>query len=141
MGSMKMKLRRESALRDRVKTYRRLIGELVDGDAAVIVEGKRDREALQALGVPRERIFTMNGSPAAVAEKVSKAADRAFVLTDFDAAGEDILSRIVPALEGCSVKPDAGMRKRLGGILGLRFFEEIARKARELEEKFEESER
>jgi len=133
--------RKESELLAKAKTLRRLLSELLESDSAVVVEGKKDREALLGLGVASERIFTVHGKPHEVAERVAAFSDRAYVLTDLDAAGEEIMSRIVPALEGSGVKPDVEMRRRMSGILQVRFFEEIVGKIREFDEKLEEIDR
>jgi len=132
-------LRRDS-LRLRSEALRKTLAGLAESGTPLIVEGVRDRASLLRAGV-QNKAFTVNQSPQRVAERVAREADEAIVLTDFDATGEELAGRMAEALEAACVKPDLEVRRRLRGILGLRYFEEFDRKAVELEEKLRECER
>jgi len=137
---MKTESREHSLLKKKDKMFRRLLDELNESRAVVIVEGKKDAAALRCIGVSNQ-IFTLSKSPDAVAERVSKHADEAVVLTDFDRRGEELFLRVVSALESYGVKPNVDVRRRLRYIFGVRFFEELDRKVNEFKEKLEEIER
>jgi len=137
---MRLRSREGSVLRSKDKAFRRLLSELSEGDAAIVVEGKRDRDALRRMGITNQ-IFLINQKPDIVAERVAKTAHTAIVLTDFDRKGEELCLRITSALEGCSVKPDLDVRRKLKYLFGVRFFEELDRKVEEFQEKLEEIER
>lgn len=137
---MRGKSREGSLLESKAKAFRTLLLELGESRAAVIVEGKRDREALQRIGVVNP-IFTMTHSPDEVAARVALEAEEAVVLVDFDRNGEELLERLVPALEAHNVKPNTDVRRKLRYIFGVQFFEEIDSKLEEFRKKLEESER
>jgi 5S rRNA maturation endonuclease (ribonuclease M5) len=128
---MKQKCASESRLLGREKAFRNLLLDLEESGAALLVEGKKDREALQNCGFSNP-IFTITRTPDEVARAVSESSGRAAVLTDFDSAGEDLLKRIVPALEAHGVSADTETRRRLRGLFGIRFFEDLDLKVRGL---------
>ena len=137
---MRMKSRRDSALIRNEKALNVVLEELREGNPPIIVEGKRDRAALVAAGISNP-IFTLTGRPEELAELVSRQADRAVILTDFDAAGEELLARLESALQGCNVTPDTVTRRRLGGLLGVRFFQDFDRRLLAFREKVNGGER
>lgn len=116
------------------KLLRRVLNELAESDAVVLVEGKRDKNALERIGI-RNRIMVINMSPDEVSERVSRVADKAVVLTDFDDAGEELRCRVEEALRSYNVSPNTEVRKRLHYLLGVRNFEEIERKLEEFRKK------
>jgi len=103
---------------------RKLIARLREGIA--IVEGKKDIASLQKLGVK-----------AVTYRKIStiKTNKEVFVLTDLDKEGERLLKEIMPELMLRGLKPNTVVRKRLGYLLKLRRFEEIAKKVEKMEVK------
>ncbi len=121
--------------------WKNLLESLEEGEQEVVVEGKRDRVALQKLGI-RNRITLINQSPDRVAERVaSHGASEAVVLTDFDRSGEELAQRICEALESYGVKPDLNIRRKLRYLFGVLFIEELDRKVAEFQEKLERFER
>ena len=127
-------------LRQKWKKFGSLMMELEESGAEVLVEGKRDREALLRVGVAN-RITLINQKPDDIAAKVAARAEIAAVMTDFDDAGEELAKRMVEALEAHSVRPDLDSRRKLRALFGVRFFEELDRKVAELREKMERYER
>ncbi|MEM3555467.1 MAG: toprim domain-containing protein [Candidatus Micrarchaeia archaeon] len=118
----------------KMKLLSTALTELAESEAVVLVEGKRDKEALERIGV-KNRIMVINMSPDRVCERVSKVADKAVILTDFDRTGEELCSRVEEELRAHNVLPNTEMRRKLQYILGLRNFEEIDRKLEEFREK------
>jgi len=89
--------------------------EAEETPAPVLVEGKRDECALVRLGIEAEvvRVSGNGRSLAATAEHVSRSYDAAVVLTDWDAEGNEIKSKLKPLLESHGVTPRTTHRKRL----------------------------
>ncbi|MBN2052171.1 toprim domain-containing protein [Candidatus Woesearchaeota archaeon] len=76
----------------------------------VIVEGKRDKVALEELGF--EHIMPLNGRPLYdVAENVQE--KQVIILTDLDKKGEEIYSRIKKDLDKRGVEVDDTLRNLL----------------------------
>jgi 5S rRNA maturation endonuclease (ribonuclease M5) len=123
-------------LRKKDKMFRRLLDELSESRAVIIVEGKKDAAALHCIGISNP-VFILNQSPDVVAERVSKEADEAVVLTDFDRKGEELFLRVLSALESHGVKPNVDVRRRLRYLFGVRFIEELDKKVKEFEERLE----
>ena len=114
----------------------RLMKELDEGGMPILVEGKRDRAALERIGV-RNRIFLINMSPDELCRRVAKVADEAVVLTDFDKTGEKLGKRVEDALYSYNVLPNMDARRKFRYLLGVYNFEEIDRKLEEFKKKIE----
>jgi len=123
-------------LQKKQKLLDRTLKDLAEGGAAVLVEGKRDREALQRIGV-RNRIFLVNMSPDKLCLRVSKVACEAVILTDFDEAGQKLCRRIEEALHSYNVLPNTEVRRKLRYLLGVYNFEDIDRRMEEFKNKIE----
>ena len=111
-------------MRDEVKELRKIFARLREGIA--IVEGKKDIASLQKLGI---EAVTYREIPEIKPEK------EVFILTDLDREGERLLKEIMHELMLRGLKPNTVMRKKLGYLLKLRRFEEIAKKVEKMEVK------
>ncbi len=82
-----------------------LLRELADS-SAIVVEGKRDAEALKELGIDAEFYFISGGlsSVNQLAESLAKRGKEVIVLTDFDKKGRELASRLISELENCGIK-------------------------------------
>jgi 5S rRNA maturation endonuclease (ribonuclease M5) len=118
------------------KLLSRVLKELDESGKPILVEGKKDKAALERIGV-RNRIFLINMTPDELCKRVSKVADEAVVLTDFDEAGEKLCKRVEEALYSYNVLPNTEVRRRLRYLLGLYTIEEIDRKLEEFKKKIE----
>jgi 5S rRNA maturation endonuclease (ribonuclease M5) len=123
-------------LQRKQKFLGRLMKELNEGGKPILVEGKRDKAALERIGV-RNRIFLINMSPDELCKRVAKVADEAVVLTDFDRTGEKLGKRVEEALYSYNVLPNMDMRRKFRYLLGVYNFEEIDRKLEEFKKKIE----
>ncbi len=100
----------------------------------VLVEGKRDKAALQALGC--KKILAVSGRKNQLRELIG---DRTvIVMTDFDKAGNELAKMITDELEGIA-RVDCETRKVFGKVLKLRYFEDIKRKYEEFYEEGEQN--
>jgi 5S rRNA maturation endonuclease (ribonuclease M5) len=123
-------------LQRKQKLLNRVLKELEESGVPLLVEGKRDREALERIGM-RNKIFLINMRPDRLCERVSKVADEAVVLTDFDEAGEKLCKRVEESLRSYNVLPNMEMRRKFRYLLGVYNFEEIDRKLEEFRKKVE----
>jgi len=153
-----MDLGGRTPLEGRLERRRKLLARTLDAlnGAVIVVEGKHDTDALRRIGV-KGRIVALNGRVKGVCEKVEEArearekvgevggvggagadaekADSVVVLTDSDAAGEELAVRVAEELEGCNLKPEMQARRDLRYALGVKRIEEIEGKMMEFEEK------
>ena len=123
-------------LQRKLKLLNRVLKELEESGKPILVEGKRDKAALERIGV-KNRIFLINLTPDELCKRVSKVADEAVILTDFDGAGEKLGKRIEEALYSYNVLPNTEVRRKLRYLLGVYNFEEVDRKMEEFKKKIE----
>ena len=102
-----------------------LIGK-IDGGVALVVEGKRDKEALELLGFGSSTVFVLNKKPLyAVAEEIAAGCKEAVILTDLDAEGKKLYGRLNAMLQHLGVKVDNSLRNFLYKNTKLRQIEGI----------------
>ncbi|HIG98459.1 TPA: hypothetical protein HA231_03490 [Candidatus Woesearchaeota archaeon] len=88
-----------------------LLGNLDELNVAIIVEGKKDKAALEALGISPTGIFVLNKQPIfAVAEAVAKECNVAVILTDLDSEGRKLYGKFNMALQQLGTKVDNRIR-------------------------------
>lgn len=113
-------------LRYQFKTLKRILSEL--RSSWVFVEGQKDKAALQNLGC--KKIKTISGNLRKSCDELDDV-EKVIVLTDLDRRGEQLLLAARDELESCSIRADTDTRRRLAGILALRYFENADRKYEE----------
>ncbi|MBI3036260.1 toprim domain-containing protein [Candidatus Woesearchaeota archaeon] len=107
--------------------FRQLLLKTLESGAALIVEGKKDKAALEKLGVDSGLILVLNKKPLfVVAEAVAKDYDRVAILTDLDAEGRKLYGRLNTLLQQLGVKVDNRFRNFLFKNTKLRQIEGIA---------------
>jgi len=114
-----------------LKKLRQLLGHVKN--SWVFVEGKRDKEALGKLGAAN--VLTISGNLRLSCKEVQGKTEEVVVLTDLDRRGDELAKKAKEELESLSIRADLETRKKLAGILKLKYFEEAARKYDELMEK------
>lgn len=84
-------------------------------DVVIMVEGKRDEEALTHLGVesPVVRVSGNGRSLTETVDRVSLQYDEAIVLTDWDSQGDTLSVKLKSLLESHGVVPRTQHRRRL----------------------------
>ncbi len=97
----------------------------------VFVEGKRDVEALERLGISSIPIV---GRVESAIKKV-EGSKRVVLLMDLDIKGNQLAERTAELLWCEGVKVDCESRKKLGRILRVKYFEELDRKYESFKEK------
>jgi 5S rRNA maturation endonuclease (ribonuclease M5) len=81
--------------------------------AAVIVEGRRDEQALRSLGLPGPVIMASRRSALNLAEDAARRYRQIILLTDWDGKGEEMCRTIEMHLRSLGCRPDAEIRSRL----------------------------
>ncbi|MBI2175958.1 hypothetical protein HYU40_01235 [Candidatus Woesearchaeota archaeon] len=99
-----------------------------NSETAVIVEGKKDKSALENLGVGSSCIIVLNKKPLfAVAEQLAANYKSAVILTDLDAEGKKLYGKMNTLLQQLGVKIDNRLRNFLFKSTRLRQIEGIGR--------------
>lgn len=102
--------------------------KLAESGKIIIVEGKKDREALESLGI--ENIITLKKPLYCIVEEVAEKSKGAVILTDFDKKGKELYGRLKKDLSRNGVKVDSHFREflqkstRLSHIEGLKSYVE-----------------
>ncbi len=85
-----------------------------DKDIPIIVEGKKDVEALKSLGVERKIIKIKRGkSIFRIIEELRGKHDKVIILTDWDSSGRRLCYKIKKACESNIIEYDVEYRKTL----------------------------
>ncbi len=88
------------------------IEELKKSDKLIIVEGKKDKEALEQLGL--KNIITLSKKPIfQIIEDISKKTKEAVILTDLDRHGKELFGKLNSWLQYNGVKVDNKFREFL----------------------------
>ncbi|TFH54011.1 MAG: topoisomerase [Methanothrix sp.] len=93
-----------------------LIASLLDASyqgAAIIVEGRRDLQALRALGLPGPVIMASRQSALDLAEEAARNYPHIILLTDWDSKGDEMCKTIEYHLRSMGSRPDKEIRSRL----------------------------
>lgn len=101
-------------------------------DEWVVVEGKRDKKALEELGFHKVRAIA--GSPRRSISRLRGTAEKVYILTDLDRRGNQLARMAKEELEANSISADLEARKKFAGIFRLRFFEDARRRYEKLVE-------
>jgi 5S rRNA maturation endonuclease (ribonuclease M5) len=105
------------------ETYEELesvIQEMEDFVDAIIVEGVRDKAALEGLGITKEIVMCSSKPDTEFVDYLSRRHKRVTILTDYDRAGKRVNKKLYARLEHAGVKIENQYRGRIGRILGLR---------------------
>jgi 5S rRNA maturation endonuclease (ribonuclease M5) len=93
-----------------------LIASLIDASyqgAAIIVEGRRDEQALRALGLRGPVIMASRRSALDLAEEAARNYPQIILLTDWDRKGDEMCKTIERHLRSVGSRPDGEIRNRL----------------------------
>ncbi len=90
----------------------------------IIVEGKRDREALKSFGIDG-RILTITSSLDIVAERAARQSNEVIILTDYDRRGKILAGKLRDLLLDEGVKPNLDIRHELKRACDVEFIEEL----------------
>jgi len=105
------------------ETYEELESVIQELDGfvdAIIVEGIRDKEALEELGITKEIVMYSSKPDTEFVDYLSSRHKKVTILTDYDRAGKEFNKKLSIRLEHAGVKVENQYRGRIGRILGLR---------------------
>jgi 5S rRNA maturation endonuclease (ribonuclease M5) len=105
---------------ERLAGIEEIIDELKDRavcGAVVMVEGKRDRDALAKLGIVGEIVMTSQQSLLNLCESLARSKKDIIILTDWDERGEEVARQIILYMEADGARPDNTLRVKLRGLL------------------------
>jgi 5S rRNA maturation endonuclease (ribonuclease M5) len=85
--------------------------------AVILVEGRRDREALAKLGIAGEIVMTSHQSLLNLSEGLARAKKDIVILTDWDERGEEVARQLSLYLEADGARPDNTLRCTIRGLL------------------------
>ena len=108
---------------DSMKALKELIERAKDG-AIVLVEGRRDVEALKDLGVEGKILPVSSVSRAKLVESVE---GDVIILTDWDEKGEKLKREIFEVLLSNGVIADTSIRKRIFSAVNVNEVEDLAK--------------
>lgn len=105
---------KSTKIMDEKDALRDWIRKLVDSEKAIVVEGVNDRQALAALGIMPERVFTLNRQALFdCVETLAEQHDEVIILTDLDGEGRMLYSKLKEGFEKNGVKVDRFFREFL----------------------------
>ncbi len=104
------------------KEFSEHIDKIKNSKTLIIVEGKKDKKALQCLGI--KNIIELNKKPIfQVIESVSSKNKSCIILTDLDKKGKELYGKLNHGLQELGVKIDNGFRNFLNKNTKLRQIE------------------
>lgn len=105
---------------ERLEEIEVILDELQDmsGDHIALIEGNKDRRALNNLGLYDLRSIEVQreGGPLRAAERVSEMGIKAIILTDWDDRGNRIEKDLRTQLDALCVQYDTNIRERLRDV-------------------------
>lgn len=123
--------------RDYNLSFKRLVNIMNElKESIVLVEGKHDREALAGIGIVNT--ITISGKLRQACQSVDNT-KKVIVLTDLDRRGDEQAKDAVEELQRYGINANIEYRKILGGILNLKYFEDIDKKYKEFLEGLEKN--
>ena len=113
--------RQKKLSEDILEKIEKIISEakIMNYDTPILVEGRRDREALRLLGFKGEILLINKGkSLSAVADGIAMRYEKIIILTDWDKKGDFLAERMEQLLEDNNVECDMELRRKLSALLG-----------------------
>ncbi|WP_424357816.1 DNA primase [Methanocella sp. MCL-LM] len=101
---------------ERLEEIQLLIDELTTralNGSVILVEGRRDREALDALGVRGEIIMTSQRTLLNLCEELARTGSDVIILSDWDERGDEVAGLLHTYLEADGLRPDLAIRDRV----------------------------
>ena len=105
--------------------FHELVSKIKDSNTVIIVEGKKDRKALERLGL--KNIMELSKKPLyQVVEEVSGSNNECIILTDLDKKGKELYGKLNSDLQNQGVKINNSLRNFLFKNTKIRQIEGIA---------------
>nr|CAH04799.1 conserved hypothetical protein [uncultured archaeon] len=81
--------------------------------SVILVEGRRDREALDALGIRGEIMMTSQKQLFTLCEELARSGGDVIILSDWDDRGEEVAGLVQTYLEADGLRPDLEIRNKV----------------------------
>ncbi len=84
----------------------------------ILIEGKKDEEALRELGI-QGKFIRVSGSSlnlSEIAYSVTRSSSKVIILTDFDRKGNQLAKRLHVEIQSLGCYPDLQIRRRIMGM-------------------------
>jgi 5S rRNA maturation endonuclease (ribonuclease M5) len=107
----------------------------VEQGIPVLIEGKKDEEALKKLGI-NGNFIKVSGSPLKlfeIAELATSSSSKVIILTDFDRKGAELAKRLSEDIQSLGFHPILEIRRKIMGITR-RYIKDIESLPRHLEQ-------
>lgn len=94
------------------------LSNCVEQGMPILIEGKKDEEALKELGITGN-IIKVSGSGLKlfeIAEMAVKSSSKVIILTDFDKKGDILAKKLSNDIQSLGSHPDLSIRKKIMGI-------------------------
>ncbi|MDD2666422.1 MAG: DNA primase [Methanocellales archaeon] len=101
---------------DRLQQIEQILCEIKDlsnEGAVIIVEGKKDRDALNELGISDQISLASYPPLLNFAESISRKTNQAIILTDWDSRGKKMAKKISGYLQASNTKPNNLIRNKI----------------------------
>ncbi|CAJ35751.1 conserved hypothetical protein [Methanocella arvoryzae MRE50] len=101
---------------ERLAELQLLIDELAHralNGSVILVEGRRDREALDALGIRGEIMMTSQKQLFTLCEELARSGGDVIILSDWDDRGEEVAGLVQTYLEADGLRPDLEIRNKV----------------------------
>src|SRR3990167_11343619 len=99
------------AMLQKTEEFQDLIDKIITSDILVIVEGKKDKIALEKLGI--NNIVELSKKPIfQIVEEIADSNDECIILTDLDKEGKQLYSKLNSNLQKHGVKVNNRFRER-----------------------------
>ena len=102
--------------RQRKEDLVELFAELANEDSPIVVEGKRDREALLRAGIASDRIIMLHGKSRLDVEEHLETFKDVIFLLDYDTEGLEMLDQFKKVLEGLGIRVNTRYWSRIREI-------------------------
>lgn len=105
---------------ERLEEVQQVIDELACralNGSVVLVEGRRDREALDSLGIRGEIIMTSQRQLFNLCEELARSGGDIIILSDWDERGEEVAGLLKTYLEADGVRPDLAIRDTVKSLV------------------------
>ena len=100
-----------------------LLREINETEYNILVEGKRDKQSLENLGLQNKIVLCANSKPDRIVNKVGS--NKAIIMTDLDEAGMELARKYTEWLTAHNKKLDDTYVRKLAKMLNTKFVEEF----------------
>jgi 5S rRNA maturation endonuclease (ribonuclease M5) len=104
---------------ERLEELQSIVDELAERaalGAVILVEGRRDIDSLNALGIRGRIVMTSQKQLFNLAENVSNESNDIIILSDWDERGDEVARITGVFLQANDVRPDGELRKKLSSL-------------------------